>query len=393
MKAIAWRKAVRHAAGLLGCAAMLVSCGGGVDSGGTGSYIAGPITGYGSIVVGGVHYDESGADVRDEFNVAGVPEDLKLGMFTEILASEPMGSASAPTATALAVRYRSEIVGPVDSVDVVTGLLTVLGQTVKVGPLTVFDAGLAGGLAAVQVGEVVEVFGQFDAFAHRYTATRIQPKPGAEVFKLRGPVTSLKTSAKRLVIGGQSIDYSAVGLPDGVTLGKTLRVQLNTAKLGTAWIAVTVEFGVTALPDRGNVEVEGRVTAFTSIAAFEVDGIPVETTADTLFPDGQTGVVLGAHVEVKGSSTDGKLTAARVSLADDGAPGTEPFEISGTISLLDPVAKTFVLRGFSVRYSDTTRFDGSSNASSLRDGRKVEVKGALSSDGTALEASSIHVEL
>ena len=135
------------------------------------------------------------------------------------------------------------------------------------------------------------------------------------------------------------------------------------------------------------------MTAFTSITAFEVDGIPVETTGTTLFPDGQAGVVVGAHVEVKGSSTDGKLTATKVSLDDDSAPGTEPFEISGTISLLDTGAKTFVLRGFSVHYSDTTRFETGTGASDLRDGRKVEVKGALSSDGTALEASSIHVEL
>ena len=45
----------------LGGAALLVSCGGEIGGGGPGSYTAGPIAGYGSIVVGGVHHDESNA--------------------------------------------------------------------------------------------------------------------------------------------------------------------------------------------------------------------------------------------------------------------------------------------------------------------------------------------
>jgi hypothetical protein len=171
-----------------------------------------------------------------------------------------------------------------------------------------------------------------------------------------------------------------------------LWLMLSPGRVGGIWVATSIEVGARQLPDRDRVEVEGRITAFTSIDAFEVDGIPVRTAAATTFPDGRAGVLLGARVEARGSSRGGILNATRIEIKADGHGSSEPFEISGTISLLDTTAQTFVLRGFTVHWSASTRFD-SSTASSLRDGRRAEVKGALSSDGTKLEASLIHVEL
>lgn len=396
MVSIILRKTLRQAVCLWCSAALLVSCGGGVDSGGTGSYVAGPITGYGSIVVGGVHYDESQADVRDEFGVAGTPADLQLGMFTEIQASAPMGTADAPTATASSVRYRSEIVGPVETIDAPTLTFRTLGLNVKVGASTVFDSTLAGGLTALQVGDVVEVFGQFDALLHRYTATRVQRKTGAASYKLRGLVTGLDTVAKTLVIGGQTtIGYGGVASLPALALGQTLRVRLQTTKSGSVWVATSVDVGVSPVPDRDNIEVEGRITAFTSITRFDVDGTPVTTDAATLFPSGSSGVVLGAHVEIKGVSRNGTLIASKVNVNNDSRP--EDFELSGNITALDSATQTFVLhralRSFTVHYSGTTRFEGITSASDLRDGREAEVRGVLSSDGTKLDASFIHVEL
>jgi hypothetical protein len=387
----------RSLTGLLGIAAIvaaaLSACGGGVDSGGTGTYATGPITGYGSIVVGGVHYDESTALVQDESGTARVAADLKLGMVTEIQAGAPMGSASMPTATAMAVRYRSEIIGPVNAVNTPTGTLTVLGQVVKVGPATVFDAALVGGLAALHAGDVVEVYGQFDAYSRRYAATRIEPRAGAARYKLRGLVTALDPTANTLVIGGQTIYRSGVSPLPAVAIGQMLRVELNTVPVGSVWIATTIEIGTRNLPDRDNAEVEGRITAFTSVESFDVDGIPVHTATITRFPDGRTGIVLGAQVQVEGRTRNGILQADKVAREDDSVSGADRFEVSGTIKSLDSLAKTFVVRGFTVHWSDTTRFGTGTTANSLRNDRKVEIKGALSADGTRLEASSIQFTL
>ena len=78
---------------------------------------SGPITGFGSIIVGGVRYDDSAALVTDDFDAPSDSARLRLGMVTEVRASTPELSASMPSATAMSVRFRSEIVGPVESVD------------------------------------------------------------------------------------------------------------------------------------------------------------------------------------------------------------------------------------------------------------------------------------
>jgi hypothetical protein len=381
----------RKVASLLTCAFWLVACGGGVDSGGTGSFASGPITGFGSIIVGGVRYDDTSATVTDEF---GAPSDtgrLRLGMLTEIQASAPTGAASMRSAKAMSVRFRSEIVGPVDRVDTQAGTLAVLGQSVTIGAKTVFDPDLVGGLTAVRVGDVLEVYGQYDASARRYTATRIELRAPAGLFKLRGPVSAADPAARTLVIGGQTIDYGGVANAPAIVVDQTLRVLLQTVPRGTTWTATVVEVGVNLLPDRAVAEIEGRITSFVSVRQFAVDGFAVETSAATQFPDGTAGLLLGARVEAEGSTSNGVLSARKVVLKNDD-DSNEAFELSGSLSALDTVAKTFVVRGVTVSYANTQRFEGGLE-SDLPRARRAEVRGSLSSDGTRLEASSIHMEL
>ena len=59
---------LRLAALGLAAALSLFACGGsgGVDSGGTGSFASGPISGFGSVIVNGVHFDDAGATVSDD---------------------------------------------------------------------------------------------------------------------------------------------------------------------------------------------------------------------------------------------------------------------------------------------------------------------------------------
>jgi len=68
----------------------LAGCGGGVEVGGTGSVIAsfsqGPITGFGSIIVNGVHYDESAARVEDDDGAVRDRSVLRLGMVVQVTA-------------------------------------------------------------------------------------------------------------------------------------------------------------------------------------------------------------------------------------------------------------------------------------------------------------------
>jgi hypothetical protein len=196
-------------------AALFSACGGGGDAASDAfasesatSYAAGPISGLGSVIVNGVRYDDSAATVLDDEDASRSREVLKLGMMVEIDASQ-MNHAAA-LGKALRIRFGSEIVGPVDSVDAAAGTLVVLGQTVEIKPVTVFDDNLSGGLAALTAGTVLEVHGLFDAATGRYVATRLEAKPGATFYKLRGMIANLDTAAQTFTLGGEVINYAGL---------------------------------------------------------------------------------------------------------------------------------------------------------------------------------------
>lgn len=374
--------------------AVLVACGGGVDSGGTGSFASGPISGFGSVIVNDVHYDDASAAVSDDTGATLDRADLRLGMTVEIEATPETVSAGVTRATARSIRVASELIGPVQAIDAAGATLTVLGETVAVGALTVFDERLKGGLAALAVGDVVQVHGQHDLAARRIAATRIEPAAGATRFKLRAPLDAIDAAADRIVVGGLAITLAS--LPDPAAalakleVGDLVRLFLQPAPAGSVWIATATDTAAPAPPPRREARVNGRITAFASPESFSVDGIAVDASA-ALFPDGRAGLALGAHVEVEGTTmSSGSLFARLVDLKGDGKGNAEAFELDGAIESIDTQAKTFVLRGVTVSYAETKHFERG-RAEDLHAGGQVEVRGALSSDGTRLEATRIRI--
>jgi hypothetical protein len=381
---------------LLSGLALLGGCGG-VDSGGTGTgatstYANGPITGFGSIIVNGVRYDDSTASIDDDEGRTRSRDELRLGMRAEVLASAITVSAGVSSASAMSIRLHSEIVGPLEAIDRTNAQLTVLGQPVAVVATTAFDAALAGGLAALSIGDVLEVYATLDVTSGRFVASRIERRASAAAYKLRGVVASLALAAKTLGIGGATIDWSAVAPSDPASAlapGHFVRLTLATTALAGTWRATALSAGVAKPEDRDVAEIEGRITAFTSPASFALNGIAVDASAAS-FPDGSAGLALGVRVEVRGSLRNGVLVAARVEIeSEEGGP--EAFELHGRIDSVDTPAMRFVVRGITVMWSATTRFD-TSVAGDLVVGREVEVKGRLSSDGQRIDATVIHVE-
>jgi Domain of unknown function (DUF5666) len=374
---------------------VLPSCGGGVDSGGTGSAPAtlavGPITGFGSVVVGGIHYDDSTADVRDGDDAPLQPTDLRLGMHTRIDAG-PVASANGRLeAKAEAIRIDVQVRGPVDSVDPATSTLKVLGQTVLVNGNTALDA-LTGGLAALRAGDLLAVYGEVDRAGGRIVATRLAPAAAGQDFILRGTVERYDAAARRLVVGGQTLSLaqlSASDLPSSLAAGQPVRARLASAPVAGVWTVKSLRKDGLMLGTRDNVELEGRISALTSPQRFSVDGVEVDASAAT-FPDGTQGIVLGARVEVEGSASAGVITARTVKLEED-EDGAGGFELEGRITSVDAGARTFVLRGVTVVHDDATVFEGG-NAGTLAANRKVSVKGTLADNGTRLLARKIELD-
>lgn len=373
---------------------LAVGCGGGVDSGGTGvaAMSVGPISGFGSIIVNGTRFDDTVALILDDDGARHTRAQLKLGVMTTVDATGLATSGSGQRATATTIRIGSEIVGPVDAVDVLTGSVTVLGQTVLVTAATVFDERISGGLQGLQAGAALEVYGRYDLARNRYAATRIEPSSAPAFYKLRGAVAQVDTNAQTLVIGGQTIDYGSVPFADrsNVVPGAIVRAKLDTRSVAGVWTAIGLSAAVVQIPDRDDAKVEGRISAWTSSRQFSVNGVPVDASMAS-FPDGESGVVLGARVVVEGPSTAGVVRAGVVKVEGDEDASNSSFELHGPIELLDTTAKTFVLYGVLVDYGGPVTFE-SGSASDLASGRRVQVQGDLSTDGIRVRAQDVKFE-
>lgn len=373
--------------------ALLAACGGG----GTAStsaptatyqsaYAAGPIAGFGSIVINGVHYDETNASVTDDDGVNHLGSDLKLGMVAEVQAKDFGDTNNVKTATAQSITISRLLRGPVGSVG--TDTLVIFGQTVKLTATTVFDDSLSGGLAAIKAGDVVTVYGTLDTTTGIYTATRVEPKPGAAYFGLRASVTAYDSVAKTLSIGTTVIDVSTATLPAaGLQAGSLVRIKLQTAQVNGKWVAVSVKSAMQAPHDVEHSEIEGTITDFTSTSAFSVDGLPVDASKAT-FPDGSTGLAKGVRIEVEGAVVNGVLVATTVKIESERKAQDAGFEVDGLISAVDTVKSTLVVRGVTISYAGAVTF-AAGTVADLMIGARVEIHGALAADGTTMNATRI----
>jgi hypothetical protein len=386
---LSWRAALC----LLVAVSVASGCGGGVGTGGTGgnatAYASGPITGFGSVIVGGVRFDDVGAEVQDVDGGRRSRDDLRLGMTVEVESSAITTDASGSRATASRIRFESELVGLVGLLDVAGGAFTILGQRVAVDTTTVFDERLASGLAGLSVGQALEVYAVFDAAAQRYRATRVEPALLSQGLRLRGPLAAVDTVAQTLRIGANTYSFAgASGVPAGLAAGQFVRLRLAAEFTPARWVVRSFDTALQPLADVQTLKVEGLINSFTSAQSFSVGGRLVDASAAS-FPDGTSALAVGTRVKVEGAVRAGVLRASQVSVESDQQVRDRGFEIIGALTAVNPTQRTITLRGFTIGTArlDLRFEDGS--AADLVVGRTVEVKGFLSADQRNLDATRI----
>ena len=389
---------------MLGAAAALAGCGGGGDDtagvglGGTGAFSVGPITGIGSIIVNGIRYDDSSASIGNDdspFRRGG----FRLGMVVAVQGSPVVNGRS----TASRIVLTSELVGPVASVG--TSSFEVLGQTVEVDSSTAFDPSFSSGLGSITVNTVVEVHGVAGSTANSIRATYIERKSSNSEYKLQGVVTAHNATSRTFSIGSLNMDYSttpADRIRVTPAVGALIRVRLQSGPASTAvWTVTRIRRPEDDYSGfSGEVEFKGTITSFTSLSSFVVNDVPVDAS-QALFREGTIGIAAGAFVEVEGRLVNGVFVATSVKPDDDGAGavggGTE-FELHGTVSgaTTSGSGGSFTLTSsggvvVAVDWLNGIEFrDGA--AASLTNGRRVEVKGSLTSGGTRVNATRISFE-
>lgn len=377
---------------VLSAAFVLAGCGGGgSDGAGTAKsgFAFGRISGFGSVVVNGVHYDESKAVIEDEDGQSYDGSELHLGMMAEIESRDHDESSGTPKATATKIRLVGLMRGPVESV--ANGSIVVLGQTVAVTATTVFGESFAGGANAIAPGSVVKVYGTLDTASGAYSATRVEASSDAGPYKLRGVVTAYDPALKTLKIGTALIDLSGVAIPADLAVGSVVRVRLQTSQTNGMWVATQLKTIHFRPDDNDHTEIEGTISEFTSAASFRVDGLQVDASK-ARFEDGSAGLDAGVRVEVEGTLVNGVLIATKLEIKSETSDDHDGFEVDGLITAIDSEAGTFVVRGVTIAVSQATSFVGGTLAD-LRLDALVEVHGSLAADGVTLSADRIEFKV
>jgi hypothetical protein len=308
--------------------AALVSCGGGgvVGSGGTGKaagVTVGTVNGFGSVIVDGLRYDDRSAPVYSE-----------VGPGNDTLAEVRLGHRVAveyeTAGIASLVRIEASLAGPVGAVSS-GGQLTMLGQTVTTntgassGPITQFGGGYARA-ADVRAADPVEVHGLVVRQTSGYViqATRIDKLPAPPAYLRVTGLASELFGASTLTLGALKVDTTAANvLPTGTALAN------------------------------------GQT--LTVLAA----------------PGSLVAAAGGAPASVKAAQVRVRLLGG--SQLDD--------YVSGSVSHLDTIAKTFTIGSLMVRYTAATLLPA---GSALSGGQYVLVQGRVGIDG-ALAATVVTV--
>lgn len=361
---------------------------GGVDSGGTGgmrSFFSVALQGVAPLAAGGVGFDTQTCIFVDADGQPTNAAALAAGMTVWIDATAVTLVDDQPAAAALHLKLAEQIVGPVESLDLAAGTVTVLGQTVAIGLDTLVDPALAADWSQLAPGTRIRVWGQLDSVRRRTVATRLDRPVDDSVDLVRGVLTRLDAATGLLGVGAlQAAAGSGAALPGDVALGEVVRLRLDARTQLPQWQAVRLD--PLPLPDRETVELEGRVTSVESPSRFALDGLPVDASG---LSGGGVSLVPGQRVYVEGTSHGGVLLARQVELQADESDAV--VELHGVVQSVDAGASRFTMRRTTVQWNEATRFEGGP-ASALRARRRVELKGRRSGGGV-IEAFVVHLEL
>ena len=304
------------------------TCGGtgsdlaGGGTGGTG-ISTGSITGFGSVVMNGVHFitDNNTKKIFMGMDNSSMMDNVlfRVGMVV-IIHHGPNDN------NAKQIEYRDNLQGRIaDKNSGAENTVTILGQTVVVGDAAIF--------AKLNLNEIAEVSGFVDS-AGRIRASYIAMVPcsmmmgmcSASEFEVMGYVSGL--SSPRFRLGplpdgtGTTVTVSyAQGMDTGLDNGMYVQVVTKDTQPVSGVITAT---GIqkltprTEFPDKAMADLEGLVTESPSgsgnVFSFAVEGKRIQTDGNTQFPVGTTVAEIRSDVrlQVQGTENGGVLSAGKI---------------------------------------------------------------------------------
>ena len=346
----------------------LTGCGGGEvgtlfagppGTGGTGLFAQGTISGFGSVIVNGIRFDDAAATVLVD-GVSANSQALRLGMVAEVQglrgADVTLGVASAIEVWSIAQGLVSQVQG---------GQFMVAGIWVQTDAATVFDG--LGNAAGLTNGLRVAVWGlQSGPDASRWTATRVAVVTTTTLVS-SGIVTVAGTLNGLALSGARAASLST---------GQLVRVQGTLSASGTglqvdSFKLLGLQSG--SMP-QGDVEIEGLVTALLAGNRFMLGNVEVDASSVSLAASYKA-LAVGQRIEVEGTWQGKVLKAA--SLEVESEQKLDDAEIEARIEQFTSLAN-FVVRGQRCNASAAKITKG--KVSDLKVGVKVKLKGTKAGD-------------
>ncbi len=341
---------------------------------------AGPISGFGSVIVNGMRFSSVGAElVDDDANVMNLDQ-LKLGM-TMRVTGQTDDSTLQGTASKLELVHGNR--GLVTALDVNAGTLTLLGQNVVTNSATAYQG--VNGLAALAVGQAVEVYGALQADGS-LLATLIERKSALASINLKGRMQGI--TATTFQVGALTVNYSAATVAGILGEGKQVKIKAASGPVNNVLSASSVQ-----VFDAGSVygaagtrlKVKGVADAAPVNGLLNVSGTPVNVTQALI--KGGAAITAGQFIEVKGNWDGSVLQASEVEMENYRASqigGRN--ELYGSVTSIE--ANIAVVNGVTVDLSGALFSHGSIGQIAV--GSYVEIKGNLT--GSTLQATKVELK-
>lgn len=386
---------------------IMMSCGGagGVGSGGTGGFTGtqiGAVTGFGSVIVEGNTYIETGATylrTREAGSALGSSSDaLRLGMQVELVYATTAAGEQAQTIT-----IKPTLIGTIQSV--AADSIVVAGQRVRLmtapAQVTVFENFAS--FSSLLAGMAVEVHGTLNS-AGEILATRIEllSASASTEARLTGLISALQvqpTGTLRLTVGAQLVDVDSKtvlsqssGSGSSVTLnasalaiGQRVSVYGSIAAGAPAMVASSLQLESTLSTGNVPLRVGGIISALGSNGSFSIGAVSVDASQAQFSSGSAADLAVGKQVRVDGSTgSTGVLRATKVQFVSTASDIKS--EVSGTIS--DYVSSaSFRIRNTVIDASAASVQYVGGSAAMLGNDVLVKVEGSLA--GNLLKASKL----
>lgn len=351
--------------------------GSGVGSGGTGVSTAdagtvGSVDGMGSIIVGGLRYNDDTAvvDRRDA-------DAWQLGMTVAV--TGPVDSEFT-TGTAQKLKSMAQMRGAVDSIDVADGSFKLLGSTLSVDDETAW-ADLAG-LSGLVTGAQVKVWA-LPVSPGLLRATRIESLVVAATTLVTGTVSKLDSTSKTFQLGSLVVGYASATLPaEGLAVGRIVRVEASTPPSDGRLEAAQVEgwYALTTMQG-APVQLEGVIDQFASKGDFKLTGVAIDASSAQVTGGQADKLKDGVKVVASGMlSSSGVLVASKLKIRHVPGEGAlaRYYDLHGTIENYQSPSNMRVrsVSGGVQKVDVSAALPTASGTGQLQDGQKVRVQGS-----------------